>query len=61
MLVRMGKVVSLSKVRKDRARAQRRRQGDANAARFGQTLEERRAQAMERDKAKRDLNGKERE
>ena len=54
----MGKVISLSKVRKDRAKATRRRQGDANSARFGQTLDERRTLAADRDKARRDLDGK---
>ncbi len=54
----MSKVVSLSKVRKDRAKAERRRQGDANSARFGQTIEKRRAEAAERDRARRDLDGK---
>ena len=54
----MGKVISLSKVRKDRAKTARRRQGDANAARFGQTLDERRAEAAQRGRSRRELDGK---
>ena len=54
----MGKVISLSSIKKERARAARKRQGDANSARFGQTLAERRAEAAERDRARRELDGK---
>ena len=57
----MGDVVSLSKVRKDRAQEVRRRKADANAARFGQTLAQRRAEAAQRDKARRELDGKRKE
>ena len=56
----MGTVVSLSKYRKERARNERRRKGDENSARFGQTLEQRRADAAERDRNRRDLDGKKR-
>ena len=54
----MGEVVSFSKAKKLRVRAARRRQADANAARFGLTHEERRAEAAKRDKERRDLDQK---
>ena len=57
----MGAIVSLSKFRKEKARAEKRRRGDMNAARFGQTAAERRAAAQERDRARRDLDGKAKE
>jgi hypothetical protein len=54
----MGKVISLSKARKGRQRTEEKRQADANAVKHGKTLAERRAEAVERDRAKRELDGK---
>lgn len=52
-----GKIVSLSRARKARARADRKRQADENAARFGRSRAEREAEAARADKARRDLDG----
>ena len=57
----MGTVVSLSKFKKSRARDERKKRGDQNAARFGLTLDQRRAQASERDRVRRELDGKKKE
>ena len=57
----MKKVVSLSKVRKARVRAGDRARADANAVKFGRTKAEKAADRMDRDRAARDLDGKERE
>lgn len=40
-----GRVVSLSRARKDRARAEKRRTADANAAKHGRTKAEKAAEA----------------
>ena len=52
-----GKVVSLSRARKDRARAARRAEADANAARHGRTKAERDAEAARAEAARRMLDG----
>lgn len=51
------KVVSLSRARKDRARAARRVEADANAARHGRTKAERMAEDAAAEKARRALDG----
>lgn len=40
----MAEITNLNRYRKDKARADRRRQGDENAARFGRTPAQRRAE-----------------
>ena len=50
-----GKVVSLSRVRKARARDAKRADADANAAKHGRTRAERIRMAAETEKARRDL------
>lgn len=52
-----GKVVSLSRLRKARARDEARRQADANAARHGRTKAEKAAEATRARKAEGDLDG----
>ena len=56
-----GKVVNLSRARKARARDEKRRQADENAARFGRTKAERAADRAEADKAARHLDQHRRE
>lgn len=51
-----GKLVTLSRARKARARAEKRRKGDENAARHGQSKADRTAQAARADKAARHLD-----
>jgi hypothetical protein len=46
-----GRVVSLSRARKDKARAEKRQQADANAARFGRTKAEKARDAAEAARA----------
>lgn len=55
------KVLSLSRARKQRQRAAKRAEGDANSARFGQPAAERRRLKDEAEKAARDLDGHRRE
>lgn len=56
-----GKVINLGRARKDRARAERAAQGDANAAKFGRSKVQRKAEEDARAKAARELDGKKRE
>jgi len=51
-----GKLVNLSRARKTRARDEKRRKADQNAARFGRTRAEREAEAARAAKAARDLD-----
>jgi hypothetical protein len=53
----MAEIVNLRRVKKARQQAKARAQGDANAAKFGQTKAERMAEAKRKDKATRDLDG----
>jgi hypothetical protein len=53
----MAEIINLRRAKKARQRAESRAQGDANAAKFGQSKAEREAAAKTRDKAKRDLDG----
>ncbi len=52
-----GKVVSLSRARKTRARDDKRRQADANAAKHGRGKAEKATDAAVANKAERDLDG----
>ena len=49
--------INLNRVRKDKARAAKRAQGDANAAKFGRTKSERARDAAEQAQAERKLDG----
>lgn len=57
----MSKVVNLNRFRKDKARAGKRAQGDANAAKFGRSKSERETLKTEAEKAARHLDGHKRE
>lgn len=54
-------VVNLRQARKARKRAEKRRDADANAAKFGRTKAEVRKERTEAEKAARDLDGHRRE
>lgn len=56
-----AKIVTLSRARKTRARDDKRRQADANAALFGRTKAEREAEARAAEKAARHLDQHKRE
>lgn len=47
----MTKIINLRQARKDRARSERRAQGDANAARFGEAKSQRDARQAEKTRA----------
>lgn len=51
----MAKVVNLREARKARERAQKRAQGDANAAKFGRTKAERDLETARAEKSRADL------
>lgn len=57
----MADIVNLRAVRKTREREAKRMQGDENAAKFGLTRAERDRQTADAEKAKRALDGHERE
>lgn len=57
----MGKPVSLSKVRKARAKAEARARADENAVKFGRSKARKTSDKARADKAARDLDGKRRE
>lgn len=57
----MSKPINLNKFRKERDRAERRRQGDANATKFGRSRAERSLDEARAEKETRDLDGKRRE
>ena len=56
-----GKVVSLSQARKAKVRADKKRQADANAVKFGRTKAEREAEEGEVARNTRDLDGHKRD
>ncbi|MEL7100104.1 MAG: DUF4169 family protein [Pseudomonadota bacterium] len=56
-----GKIINLGRARKDRARSDKAATGDANAAKFGRTKAQRKAEDTARTKAARELDGKKRE
>lgn len=51
------KPINLSRARKNKARAEKRARGDANAAKHGRTKSERAHQQARAEKAARDLDG----
>jgi hypothetical protein len=55
------KILSLSKARKLRERSRKRAQADENAAKFGRTKSLKASERARADKARRDLDGHERE
>lgn len=57
----MAKVTNLNRFRKDRARAEKRAQGDENAVKHGRTKAQRALERARADRAERDLDGHERE
>lgn len=57
----MGKVVNLNRARKARGRDAARREADANAVRFGRTKAQREAEERTAEKARTELDGRERE
>ena len=54
-------VVNLNKVRKDKARRDRRAKADENAVKFGRTKAQKQSAAKETSKHARDLDGHKRE
>lgn len=52
----MAEITNLNRYRKDKARAERRQQGDANAARFGRTRAQKAAEEAERKRTERTLD-----
>ena len=56
-----GKPVNLNRVRKDKARAEKRARADENAVKFGRTKAEKARHSGAADKADRDLDGHKRE
>lgn len=57
----MSNPVNLNRFRKDKARAEKRVRADANAVKHGRTKAQREADAIREAKAKRDLDGHQRE
>ena len=57
----MAKVVNLRQARKNRDKAARKQRGDENAARFGQTKDQKSLEALRAQKAERDLDGHKRD
>ena len=57
----MAEIVNLNRFRKERARAARRAEGDANAAKFGRTKAERDLDTARAEKSARDHAGHARE
>jgi hypothetical protein len=57
----MAKPVNLTLFRKQKARAEKRREGDENAARHGLSKAEKALARARADKARRDLDGHEKE
>ena len=57
----MARPVSLSRYRKQKARAEKAARGDENAARFGRGKAQKALERARADKARRDLDGHERE
>jgi len=57
----MADPINLNKARKARAKAGKRTEADANAVKFGRTKAEKARDKADAEKAKRDLDGHERE
>lgn len=58
---RMGQIVNMNRFHKQKSRAEARRQGDANAAKFGRSKAERQAATEALTRAARQLDGHRRE
>ena len=52
----MSKVTNLNQIRKQKARADRRAEADANAAKFGRTKAQKALKQAQADKARRELD-----
>lgn len=52
----MSKVTNLNQIRKQKARAEKRASGDANAAKFGRTKAQKALEQAQADKARRELD-----
>lgn len=57
----MAEITNLNRVRKDKARAEKRAQADANSVKFGRSKAERAREAADAEKLRRDLDGAKRE
>lgn len=57
----MAEIINLRAARKAKDRQKARAKGDENAAKFGRTKAEKKLEQSQADKAKRDLDGHERE
>jgi hypothetical protein len=57
----MAELINLRAVRKAKAKAETRVQADANAAKFGRSKAEKAQETARAEKAKRDLDGRQRE
>ncbi len=57
----MATITNLNRFRKQQARAAERQQADENAAKFGRSKAEKEAEARAADRARRELDGHERE
>ncbi|PIE15482.1 MAG: DUF4169 domain-containing protein [Rhodobacterales bacterium] len=57
----MSNVTNLNQFRKQKARADKKTRADANAAKFGRTRAEKELEQAQAEKARRDLDGKERD
>lgn len=57
----MARITNLNRVRKDRARAEKRAKADQNAVRHGMTKAEKQRQTAQIEQARRHLDGKRRE
>lgn len=52
----MAEITNLNRFRKDKMRAERRRQADENSVRFGRTRAQKEAEAADNDRAQRHLD-----
>jgi len=57
----MSQIINLNRFRKDKARAEKRATGDANAAKFGRDKASKLQEAADKAKSERELDGKKRE
>jgi hypothetical protein len=56
-----AEIINLNKVRKAKVRAEKERSAAANRTRFGRSKADRQAEELERDRARRELDGARRE
>lgn len=57
----MARIINLNRVRKAQAKVAGKTRADENAARFGRTKDEKRVETLKAERARRDLDGHERE